>query len=296
MVFRPLKDRLGIKRGRIARVGGTAISPDVIRYFQALGMPLVQVYGSSECGIVTMHIKGQIKAETSGTPMDDFEIRLSEEGEILVKSPCMFKGYYKDPEKTAKVLVDDWYYTGDFGNIDEDGHLIVMDRMDDLQAIAGDKRFSPQYAETRLRFSSYIKNALVVGRGEKDYAVALINVDYDNVGHWAESNRIVYTTFLDLSQKEGVIGLIQKEVESINRLLPEHARIKKFINLHKEFDPDEEELTRTRKVRRDFMEDKYQQLVNGLFSEEAQIDITASITYRDGTKGEIKSSLFINDV
>jgi long-chain acyl-CoA synthetase len=296
LVFRPLKDRLGIKRGRIARVGGTAISPDVIRYFQALGMPLVQVYGSSECGIVTMHSRGRIKAETSGTPMDGFEIKLSDKGEILVKSPCMFKGYYKDPEKTAKVLVDDWYYTGDFGNIDGDGHLIVMDRMDDLQTIAGDKRFSPQYAETRLRFSPYIKNALVVGRAEKDYAVALINVDYDNVGHWAETNRIVYTTFLDLSQKEGVIGLVREEIESINRLLPEHARIKKFINLHKEFDPDEAELTRTRKVRRDFMEVKYQQLVNGLFSEDAQIDITASITYRDGTKGEIKSSLCINNV
>jgi long-chain acyl-CoA synthetase len=296
LVFRPLKDRLGIKRGRIARVGGTAISPDVIRYFQAIGMPLVQVYGSSECGIATMHPPGQIKAETSGTPLEGYQVKLSDEGEILVKSPCIFKGYYKDEEKTAKVLFDGWYHTGDFGNIDADGHLIVMDRMDDLQPIAGNKRFSPQYAETRMRFSPYIKDALVVGRAEKDYAVALINVDYDNVGHWAEANRIVYTTFLDLSQKEGVIGMIQKEVANINRLLPEHARIKKFINLHKEFDPDEAELTRTRKVRRDFMADKYQQLVDGLFSEAARIDITASITYRDGTQGEIKSSLSINDV
>lgn len=295
-VFRPLKDKLGIKRGRIARVGGTAISPDVIRYFQAIGMPLIQVYGSSECGIATMHPPGQIKAETSGPPLEGFEVKLSEEGEILVKSPCIFKGYYKDEEKTAKVLLDGWYHTGDFGNIDEDGHLIVMDRMDDLQAIAGDKRFSPQYAETRLRFSPFIKDALVVGRAERDYAIALINIDYDNVGHWAETNRVVYTTFLDLSQKKGVIELIKKEVESINRLLPEYARIRRFINLHKEFDPDEAELTRTRKVRRDFMEDKYQQLVDGLFSTEIQIDIIASITYRDGTKGEIKSSLSINNV
>ncbi|MBW2284031.1 MAG: AMP-binding protein [Deltaproteobacteria bacterium] len=296
LVFRPLKDRLGIKRGRIARVGGTAISPDVIRYFQAIGMPLVQIYGSSECGMVTMHPPGQIKAETSGTPLDGYEVKLSETGEILVKSPCIFKGYYKAEEKTAKVLVDDWYYTGDFGNIDEDGHLIVMDRMDDLQGIAGDKRFSPQYAETRLRFSRYIKDALVVGRAAKDYAVTLINIDYDNVGHWAETNRVVYTTFLDLSQKEGVIELIRKEIESINKLLPDHALIQKFINLHKEFDPDEEELTRTRKVRRDFMEEKYQQLIEGLFSEQHQIDIVASVTYRDGTKGELKSSVMVNGV
>ncbi|MBT4643123.1 MAG: AMP-binding protein [Deltaproteobacteria bacterium] len=295
-VFSPLKDKLGIKRGRIARVGGTAISPDVIRYFQALGMPLVQVYGSSECGIATMHPRNQIKAETSGTPLDTYEIKLSEEGEILVKSPCMFKGYYKNEEKTAKVLVDGWYYTGDFGNIDADGHLIVMDRMDDLQPIAGDRKFSPQYAETRLRFSPYIKNALVVGSGEKDYAVTLVNVDYDNVGHWAESNRIVYTTFLDLSQKEGVIGLIQKEIDTINASLPAWARIKKFINLHKEFDPDEAELTRTRKIRRDFIKDKYKELVDGLFSEKDKIEITASVTYRDGTKGETRSSLSINNV
>jgi long-chain acyl-CoA synthetase len=126
--------------------------------------------------------------------------------------------------------------------------------------------------------------------------VALINVDYDNVGHWAETNRIVYTTFLDLSQKEGVIGLIRKEIESINKLLPEHARIRKFINLHKEFDPDEAELTRTRKVRRDFMEEKYQQLVDGLLSEQSRIDIVASVTYRDGTKGELRSSVLVNDV
>jgi len=295
-IFRPLKDRLGIKRGRIARVGGTAISPDVIRYFQAIGMPLVQIYGSSECGMVTMHPPGQIKAETSGTPLDGYEVKLSDEGEILVKSPCLFKGYYKAEEKTAKVLVDGWYHTGDFGNIDEDGHLIVMDRMDDLQPIAGDKRFSPQYAETRLRFSRYIKDALVVGRGEKDFAVGLVNIDYDNVGHWAESNRIAYTTYLDLSQKEGVIQLIRNEVESINKLLPDHARIQKFINLHKEFDPDEAELTRTRKVRRDFMVEKYQQLVDGLFSEQDQIDIVASVTYRDGTRGELKSSVLVNAI
>ncbi len=295
-VFGPLKDRLGIKRGRIARVGGTAISPDVIRYFQAIGMPLVQIYGSSECGMVTMHPPGQIKAETSGTPLDGFEVKLSDVGEILVKSPCLFKGYYKAEEKTAKVLVDGWYHTGDFGNIDEDGHLIVMDRMDDLQPIAGDKRFSPQYAETRLRFSRYIKDALVVGHADNDFAVGLINIDYDNVGHWAEKNRLVYTTYLDLSQKEGVIQLIRDEVKSINKLLPEHARIQKFINLHKEFDPDEAELTRTRKVRRDFMNVKYEQLVDGLFSTQDQIDIVASVTYRDGTKGELKSSVLVNSI
>jgi len=296
LVFRPLKDRLGIKRGRIARVGGTAISPEVIRYFQAIGMPLVQVYGSSECGMVTMHPLDQIKPETSGTPLEGYEVKLSNEGEILVKSPCIFKGYYKEPEKTAKVLKQGWYYTGDFGRIDEDGHLIVMDRMDDLQPIAGSRRFSPQYAETRLRFSPYIKDALVVGHADSDYAVVLANIDYDNVGQWAESNRVVYTTYLDLSQKKEVIGLIRREIETVNRALPEWARIRKFINLHKEFDADEAELTRTRKVRRDFMARKYHELIDALFSDRDRIDITASITYRDGTTRELTSSLSVNSL
>jgi long-chain acyl-CoA synthetase len=166
--------------------------------------------------------------------------------------------------------------------------------MDDLQPIAGNKRFSPQYAETRLRFSPYIKDALVVGQGESDYAVALVNIDYDNVGHWAESNRVVYTTYLDLSQKGEVIGLVRKEIETVNRALPQWARIDKFINLHKEFDPDEAELTRTRKVRRDFMAKKYQQLIDALFSDRDRVDITASVTYRDGTTRELTSSLSVN--
>lgn len=296
LVFKPLKDRLGLLRCRISRVGGTAVSPDVIRYFHALGLPLVQIYGSSECGMATIHPHNQIKAETSGVPLDGYDIKITEEGEIVVKSPCLFKEYYKDPEKTAQVIRDGWYYTGDFGRIDDDGHLIVMDRMDDLQEIAGNKSFSPQYAEIRIRFSPYVKDALVVGRADRDYAVELINIDYNNVGHWAETNHIPYTTFLDLSQKEGVIELIKKEVKNINNYLPEWARIKKFINLHKEFDPDEAELTRTRKVRRDFMEEKYQNLIEALFSDESRIDITASITYRDGTKGELKSSLSINQL
>ncbi len=296
LVFGPLKDRLGIRRGRIARVGGTAISPDVIRYFHALGLPLVQIYGGSECGIATMHPLNQIKAETSGTPLDGYDIEISEAGEILVRSPCLFKEYYKDSERTAQAMKDGWYHTGDFGRFDEDGHLIVMDRMDDLQKIAGNKSFSPQFAETRLRFSPYVKDTLVVGRADRDYAVAITNMDYDNVGHWAERNHIAYTTFIDLSQKEGVIGLIKKEVETINNYLSEWARIKKFINLHKQFDPDEAELTRTRKVRRDFMEKKYRELIEALFSDKDRIDITASITYRDGTQGEIKSSLSINQI
>lgn len=296
LVFRPLRDRLGLRRIRVARTAGTAVSPDVIRYFHAIGVPLVQLYGSSECGVATMHPKNHVKAETCGVPLDGFDIRISDEGEVLVKSPCLFKEYFKDPKKTAGVIKADWYHTGDFGQFDDEGHLIVMDRMDDLQRIKGDKLFSPQFAETRLRFSPYIKDALVVGHEDQDYSAAIINIDYDNVAHWAETNRVVFTTFLDLSQKNEVVRLVRSEIEAINRYLPKWAQIKKFINLQKEFDPDEEELTRTRKVRRDFMEKKYQELIDALYSENERIDVTATVTYRDGSTAELKSSLSINSV
>ncbi|MDQ7783296.1 MAG: AMP-binding protein [Desulfomonilaceae bacterium] len=296
LVFRPLRDRLGLRRIRVARTAGTAVSPDVIRYFHAIGVPLVQLYGSSECGVATMHPKNQVKAETCGVPLDGYNIRISDEGEVLVKSPCLFKEYFKEPKKTAKAIKNGWFHTGDFGHVDDEGHLIVMDRMDDLQRIRGDKLFSPQFAETRLRFSPYIKDALVVGHEDYDYSAAIINIDYDNVAHWAEKNRVVFTTFLDLSQKNEVVRLVRSEIEAINGFLPEWARIERFINLHKEFDADEEELTRTRKVRRDFMEKKYHQLIDALYSEHKRIDVTATVTYRDGTTAELKSSVTINSV
>ena len=201
-----------------------------------------------------------------------------------------------DPGKTAVALRDEWYHTGDFGRIDEDGHLIVMDRMDELQKMSGNNVFSPQFAEIRLRFSPYIREALVVGQENKDYVVGLINIDYNNVGNWADANHIEYTTFIDLSQKEGVVGLIKKEIEAVNVYLPRWAVIRKFINLHKELDPDEAELTRTRKLRRDFMEKKYKEILEALFGDQGLVDITAAVTYRDGKKGEIKSSLSINHV
>ena len=295
-VFRPLKDRLGLSRAKVAQVGGTAVSPDVIRFFHALGVPLVQVYGSSEFGIATIHPINQIKAETTGVALDGIEIKISEDGEILVKSPCLFKVYYKNPQDTAKAVRNGWYRTGDFGRIDDDDHLIVMDRMADLQPIGGDKRFSPQFAETRLRFSAYIKEAIVVGSVDYKYAAAIINMDYDNVANWAEANHIPYTTFLDLSQKEPVMELIAKEIRMINEYLPVWARMGKFINLHKELDPDESELTRTRKVRRSFVEMKYRELIDALFSDKERIEKSASITYRDGTTGQTKWLLHINNI
>jgi len=295
-VFRPLRERLGLSRVRLAYTSGTAVSPDVILYFRAIGVPLIQIYGSSECGVATMHPRNQVKPETCGTPLDGYEMTLSDAGEILVRSDCLFKGYYKDPARTARALDGGIYHTGDFGKFDADGHLIVMDRLDDLQRIGSGRVFSPQFAETRIRFSPYVKDVLVVGREGREAAIALVNIDPRNVGLWAEKRRIVYTTFADLSQKKEVIELVRTEIAKVNAYLPEWATIGRFLNLHKEFDPDEAEMTRTRKVRREFMERKYQELIDALLGERDRIEVTASVAYRDGSKGNVRSSVLLNGI
>ncbi len=294
VIFRALKDKLGLSNARCVYSAGAAVSPEIIRFFQALGVRIKLFYGSTELGVVSVPRGKEIRPETSGPIVPWAEVRLSEEGEILVKSEFMYSGYYKDPEATARKLRDGWYATGDFGHIDEKGHLIVIDRMEDLKALAGGKKFSPQYTEVRLRFSPYLKDVLVVGGEDREFVTALVNIDLENVGRFAESRRIPYTTFTDLTQKAEVIELVKKEVEKVNRTLPEYARVRRFVNLHKEFDADEAELTRTRKLRRTFVEDRYKDLVNALYGDDPEYAVEAAITYRDGRKGVIRTAIHIN--
>ena len=296
LLFRPLRDRVGLSRIRCAYTAGSAVSPEILNYFQAIGVNIKQLYGGSEQGLVTIHLDGEIKYETCGPPMPGVQVRLSPEGEILVKGDNIFSGYYKNFEATQEKIHDGWYSTGDFGYIDDDRHLVVIDRMEDLKELKGGRKFSPQFAEIRLRFCPYIKDALVVGSEDKDYVTAIINIDLDNVGRWAEARRIPYTTFTDLSQKPEVIELIKKDIQRINKFLPEWSRIKKFVNLHKEFDADEAELTRTRKLRRTFVEGRYEDLITALYGEDQEYNVEASITYRDGRKGVIKTAIQINQV
>jgi len=296
MVFRDLKDKVGLSKIRMAYTAAAPISPDVIRFFRAIGVNIKQLYGGSEQGLVTLHRGDDVRPETSGPVMPGVEVRLSEDGEIIVKGENLFSGYYKSPEATAEKLQSGWYYTGDFGHVTEDGHLIVMDRMSDLRELSGGRKFSPQYAEIRLRFSPYIKDALTIGGGDKAYVACIINIDLDNVGRWAEARRIPYTTFTDLSQKPEVIELIRKDIQRINRTLPEWARIKKFANLHREFDADEAELTRTRKIKRTFVEERYKELIAALYGGAGELAVEAPITYRDGRKGTIKTAIKVNSV
>jgi long-chain acyl-CoA synthetase len=274
---------------------GGALSPEIIRFFLALGIEIKLFYGSTEMGVVSIPRPGEIQPETSGKPMPWTDVKISEEGEILVKSKYLHAGYYKNPEATAKNIKDGYFSSGDFGHIDENGHLIVIDRMEDLKELSDGRKFSPQYSEVRLRFSPYVKDVLVVG-GDRGFVSALVNIDLDNVGRFAESRHIPYTTFTDLSQKTEIIDLVNGEIRRVNRTLPEHAHIQRFVNMHKEFDADEAELTRTRKLRRTFVEDRYKDLIDALYSDNDTLDVEAEVTYRDGRKGVIRTAIHVNSV
>ena len=295
VVFRALRDRLGLSKARVLYSAGGALSPEIIRFFLALGIEIKLFYGSTEMGVVSIPRPGEIHPETSGKPMPWTDVKISEEGEILVRSKYLHAGYYKNPEATAATMKGGFYCSGDFGHIDEDGHLIVIDRMEDLKELSDGRKFSPQYSEVRLRFSPYVKDVLVVG-GEREFVTALINIDLDNVGRFAEGKHIPYTTFTDLSQKPEVVNLVMGEIQQLNRTLPGHARIKRFVNMHKEFDADEAELTRTRKLRRTFVEERYGELINALYSGLGEITVEAPITYRDGRQGVISTAIQVKTV
>lgn len=293
LVFRGLRDNLGLSWLRVGYTAGSAVSPEILRFFQAIGVNIKQIYGSSEMGLVTAHRDGDIRPETSGLPLPGAEVKLSEEGEIRVRNAGMFVGYYKDEEAYDRKFKDGWYCSGDYGYIDPEGHLIVIDRMEDLRSLKGEKKFSPQYPEVRLRFSPFIKEVLVVGSEEREYACCLVNIDLDNVGRWAESKKIAYTTFADLSQKPEVIELIRGEIQRVNNTLPEEARLRNFLNMAKELDADEAELTRTRKLRRAFLEDRYGNLIDALYSGRDEVDVETAVEYRDGRKGTMRRSIKI---
>jgi len=296
IVFRPLRNKLGLLRVRVAYLGGAAISPDVIKYFQAIGVNIKQLYGGSEQGIVSMHRDNQIKPHSSGTVMPQVEVHFSSEGEIMVRGVSVFKGYYKNEKATKEKMKDGWFLTGDFGYIDDDGHLIVIDRMDDVSELADGQKFSPQYVEVRLRFSPFIKDCLVLGGPHRRFVGLLVNMDIQNVGLWAEKRHINYTTFIDLSQKAQVIELIKQEIIKVNQTLPEWNQVRRFINLQKEFDADEAELTRTRKLRRTFVEERFKDLIQAVYSDQDEIMVETPILYRDGRKGFVKTNIFITNV
>ncbi len=296
LLFRPLKDQLGLSKVRFAVTGSSVLSLDTFRLIHAIGIELRQNYASTEAGFISSHGKGEIKFESVGRPASGTEVRITDEGELLVRSDCMFKGYHKDSRKTTEALVGGWCHTGDAVNIDESGHLLFIERLEHMGELSSGIKYAPQYVEGRLRFSPYIKDAMVIGGKDKEFVSAILNIDFAMVGKWAERNRIPYTTFVDLSQKEEVADLVQKDLVRVNGYLPEPARVRKFVLLHKEFDADEAELTRTRKLRREFMEDRYRELIDAMYQEGKEISIEAAVKYRDGRKGVVTTSIKVRDI
>lgn len=299
LVFSSLRDQLGMSRLRSAFTAGSALSPDAMRFFHALGINLKQIFGASEVtGGATIHRDDQIKFASVGQPLSGIEIRIDESGQILISGPTVFAGYFKNQEATeSSLLVDEdgrrWFCTGDAGYIDEDGHVIYLDRVKDMIVLANGESFSPQFIEGRLKFSPFIRDVMAVGGPTHDFVAALIIIDFENVGHWAEKRGINYTTFLDLSQKQEVYDLVQDAVQEVNQSLPSGARIRHFILMHKEFDADEAEMTRTRKLRRGFLYDRYGEIVEALYNGQEAVRVSAPVRYRDGREEIIETEVRI---
>ncbi|HET9595007.1 MAG TPA: long-chain fatty acid--CoA ligase [Anaeromyxobacteraceae bacterium] len=291
LLFRALKDRLGLSRLRTASTGGAALGPDVFRFFHGMGVPLKQIYGQTEiAGISCIHREGQIRFHTVGEAIPGTEVRISDAGEILSRSPSVFMGYYKNEAATREAVDGEgWLHSGDAGHLDE-GQLVVIDRLKDVMRLADGTQFSPQFIENRLKFSPYVKEAVVVGK-DRPYLAALLCIDMGIVGKWAEKQKIGYTTYTDLSSRPQVYDLVEKEVAKVNETLPAAARVQKFVLLYKELDADDDELTRTRKVKRNVVEQRYGDVIAAVYGEREAVDIDATIKFQDGKTAHVQARL-----
>src|SRR5437764_3770399 len=302
ILFRALRDRLGFTRLRSAATGGAALGPDTFKFFRAMGVPLRTLYGQTELlGAYTLHPSGAVDPDTTGVPMaDDIEIRVHNPdvngvGEIVVRHPNMFLGYYKNPEASNADIKDGWMYSGDAGYYNDNKQIVVIDRIKDLAETSRGERFSPQYLENKLKFSPYIAETVVLGAG-RDALAAMICIRYSIISKWAEKNRISFTTYTDLASRPEVYALVRKEVEAVNATLPPAQRISKFLLLYKELDADDGELTRTRKVRRSVINEKYATIIDAIYGGERNIPVDTVIRFQDGTTQRIRTTLRVVDL
>ena len=287
MALRPVREQLGLTRLRRAYTGGAPLGPDVFGFFHAIGVNLKQIYGQTEiCGIAVLHRDGQVRFNTVGVPLPGTELEIAPDGEIRLRSPAVFAGYYLNEAATAEALADGWLCTGDAGYLEDDGQLVVIDRAKDVMKARDGTPFSPGFVENKLKFSPYVQEAVVFG-GDRPYVTAMVSIDMDNVGTWAERNRISYTTYTDLAQKPPVYELVGEAIARANGDLPESVQVRRYVLLHKELDADDEELTRTRKVRRGTIGERYARIVEALYDEQADsVAITTTVTYQDGSRVE----------
>jgi long-chain acyl-CoA synthetase len=300
LVYGPLRDNLGMGKIRVAYTAGEAIGPELFEFYRSLGVNVKQLYGMTESSaLICIQQDGDVKLDTVGPPLPGVEVRISETGEVMYRGPGVFQGYYKNPEATRETLDDGWVHSGDAGFFDKDGHLKIIDRARDVGRLSGGTIFAPKYLENKLKFSPYVKEAVCVGH-ERGFVSALINIDLASVGNWAERRGLAYTSYTDLAQKSEVHELIRREVVRVNRsLLDEEtlcgAQIRRFLLLHKELDADDQEITRTRKVRRGFVAQKYAPLIEALYGTADHVNVEAQVTYEDGRTATVRAAVRINE-
>jgi long-chain acyl-CoA synthetase len=302
LVYGPLRNVLGMSRIRVAYTGGAAIGPDLYRFYRSIGINLKQLYGQTETAVyVCKQPNGEAKLDTVGKPLPGVEIRIAESGEIWVRTPGMLKEYYKRPDATAESISPEGYFmTGDAGFFDGDGHLKIIDRAKDVGKLADGTLFAPQFLENKLKFFPYIKEAVCFG-DKRDMVCAFVNIDMQAVGNWAEKRGLAYAGYVDLAAKPEVYALIEECVEKVNADLAREphlagSQIRRFLVLHKELDADDDELTRTRKVRRGFIAEKYAPLVAALYRGAESCRIETQVKFEDGRTGSIRAEVRVRDV
>jgi long-chain acyl-CoA synthetase len=293
LAYRSVLDKLGLKRIRYAWVGGSFLGPDYLKFFRGMGVNLKRIWGMTEVsGIAAVQRDGEVRPDAVGRPIANTEIKIAEDGEILVRTPAMMVGYYKRDDATAEAIRDGWLHTGDVGMFTEDGQLVYLGRKEDMQRLSDGTVFSALFIENMLKFSPYVKEALVYGEG-RPHVVAILNINFETVSKWAEQRGIAYTSYQDLSQKPEVYKLLRDVVARVNESLPERIRIRRFTILFKEFHPDDGEMTRTRKLRRVFIHQRYGQLIEAMYTDAEEVEVAAPVKYEDGTVRSVTMSVKI---
>ncbi len=296
LALRAILDKTGLKRVKRAYTGGAMLGEDYVLYMHALGVNLKQIYGQTEVsGIAVVHPDDDVRLDTVGKPLPETEVRIAPDGEILIRSPAVMKGYYRNPEATRKTLdPDGWLHTGDVGELTPDGHLKIHDRAKEILVLSDGTKVAPQHVQNKLKFSPYIAEAAVIGHG-RPYLVALLNIDYATVSRWAERRGIAFTSYSDLSQKPEVLELLRREVSRANKRLPPKLRVRRFASLFKEFHPDDGEMTRTRKLRRRVIEQRYAGLIEAMYRGEESYMLTVELRLEDGRRVKVTKPVAILD-
>jgi long-chain acyl-CoA synthetase len=295
-VYGPVRDQLGLRQAKWALTGGAPLGPDTFRFFRSIGVNLKQVYGSTETsGLVSLQPDTEANPTSAGRPVPGIEVKIADRGEVLVRGCSIFKGYLKNEDATREVIdPEGWFHTGDAGFFDPKGHLVIIDRAKDVGAMDDGTPFAPQFIENKLKYSPFIREAVAFGH-ERPFVAAMVAIDLNTVGNWAERHGLAYTSYMDLSQKPEIRELIRDEIRKCNQTLPEATKIRRFILLTKDLEADDAEMTRTRKVRRKFVAEKYAPIIDAFYAGGNQIDLTTTITYEDGRQATIRSHVSIEE-